>query len=117
MLRVAVGVWIGQAAAVLRGCWGAVTRRAPQTGVSRTSREHHAQRVAQAVGNAQAVGGSDASRWAAQKRLRAANAARATAAEGHEAAARPIAMGREVFPPQPALQRVLPHTWRQAERC
>src|SRR2546426_4222807 len=103
MLRVAVGVWIGQAAAVLRGCWGAVTRRAPQTGVSRTSREHHAQRVAQAVGNAQAVGGSDA--------------ARATAAEGHEAAARPIAMGREVFPPQPALQRVLPHTWRQAERC
>src|SRR5712692_1309275 len=76
MVRVAVGVWIGNAAAVLSGGWGAVTRRAHQTGLSRTSRDHHAQRVAPAVGKAPAVGGSDEARWAAKKRLRAENEAR-----------------------------------------
>ena len=38
MLRGAVDVWIGNAAAVLSGCWGAVTRRAQQTGSTVTSR-------------------------------------------------------------------------------
>jgi hypothetical protein len=32
MWRVAVDVWIGNAAAVLSGRWGAVTRRARETG-------------------------------------------------------------------------------------
>ena len=56
MLSVAVDVWIGNAAAVLSGCWGAVTRRAQQTGYSRTSIYNHAQRVEQAVVNEQAGG-------------------------------------------------------------
>ncbi len=52
MLRGAVDVWIGNAAAVVSGCWGAVTRRAHETGYSRTAIYTHAQRVEQAVGNA-----------------------------------------------------------------
>ena len=56
MLSVAVDVWIGNAAAVLRGCWGTVTRRAQETGLSRTSVYNHAQRVERAVSN-QRVGG------------------------------------------------------------
>ena len=45
MLRGAVDVWIGNAAAVVSGCWGAVTRRARETGYSRTAIYTHAQRV------------------------------------------------------------------------
>jgi hypothetical protein len=71
----AVDVWIGKAAAVLSGCWGAVTRRAHATGYSRTAISPHAQRVAQAVGNAQAGGVSDETLWADNERLRAENAA------------------------------------------
>lgn len=56
MLSVAVDVWIGNAATVLSGCWGAVTRRARETGYSRTSIYTHAQRVVQAVADEQ-VGG------------------------------------------------------------
>jgi hypothetical protein len=56
MLRVAVDVWLGNAAAVLSGYWGAVTRRAHEMGDSRTAIYHHAQRVAHAVVHEQ-VGG------------------------------------------------------------
>src|SRR4029434_292652 len=75
MLSVAVDVWIGNAAAVLSGCWGAVTRRAHQTGYSRTSLYHHAQRVEQAVSNEQAGGISYQALWADNERLRAENEA------------------------------------------
>ena len=49
MLTLAVETWIGNAAAVLSGTWGAVSRRAQQSGSSRTTLYHHAQRVVQAV--------------------------------------------------------------------
>ncbi len=75
MLSVAVDVWIGNAAAVLSGCWGAVTRRAHETGYSRTSISHHAQRVEQAVINAQAGGLSYEALWAEHERLRVENEA------------------------------------------
>jgi hypothetical protein len=75
MLSVAVDIWIGNAAAVLSGCWGAVTRRAQETGYSRTSIYHHAQRVEQAVVNAPARGVSDETLWAENARLRAENEA------------------------------------------
>src|SRR5262249_20816847 len=49
VLHVPVETWIGNAAAVLSGAWGAVTRRAHQSGYSRTAVYTHAQRVVQAV--------------------------------------------------------------------
>jgi hypothetical protein len=49
MLTLAVEAWIGNAAAVLSGAWGAVTRRAEQSGYSRTAIYGHAKRVVQAV--------------------------------------------------------------------
>jgi hypothetical protein len=52
-----------------------VTRRAQQTGYSRTSLYHHAQRVTQAVINEQAGGISYEALWADNERLRAENAA------------------------------------------
>jgi hypothetical protein len=75
MLSGAVDVWIGNAAAVLSGCWGAVTRRAQQTGYSRTAIYKHAQRVEQAVVNEQAGGVSYEVLWADNARLRAENEA------------------------------------------
>jgi hypothetical protein len=75
MLSVAVDVWIGNAAAVLCGCWGAVTRRAQETGLSRTSIYHHAHRVGQAVVHEQAGGISDEALWAEHERLRMENEA------------------------------------------
>ena len=75
MLSVAVDVWIGNAAAVLSGCWGAVTRRAQRTGYSRTSIYNHAQRVEQAVVNEQAGGISYEVLWGDSERLRAENEA------------------------------------------
>src|SRR5262249_37410366 len=75
MLSVAVDVWIGNAAAVLSGCWGAVTRRARETGDSRTAIYTHAQRVEQAVVTAQASGGGYEALWADNERLRAENEA------------------------------------------
>src|SRR4029434_2703689 len=75
MLSVAVDVWIGNAAAVLSGCWGAVPRRAQQTGYSRTSIYNHAQRVEQAVINEQTGGISYEALWADNARLRAENEA------------------------------------------
>jgi hypothetical protein len=75
MLSGAVDVWIGNAAAVLRGCWGAVTRRAHETGYSRTAIYHHAQRVEQAVVNTQAVGLSYEALRTDNERLHAENQA------------------------------------------
>jgi hypothetical protein len=75
MLSGAVDVWIGNAAAVLSGCWGAVSKRAYETGYSRTSLSKHAHRVEQAVVNEQAGGVSYEALWAENARLRAENAA------------------------------------------
>jgi hypothetical protein len=75
MLSVAVDIWIGNAAAVLSGCWGAVSKRAHTIGYSRTTLYKHAQRVVQAVGNEQAGGVSYEALWAENARLRAENAA------------------------------------------
>ena len=84
MWSVAVDVWIGNAAAVLSGCWGAVTRRAQQTGYRRTAIYKHAQRVEQAVVNEQAGGVSYEALWADNERLRAENEARWAAGMGAE---------------------------------
>lgn len=75
MLTVAIEAWIGNAAAVVSGTWGAVSRRAQQSGYSRTTLYHHAQRVVQAVFNEQASGISYETRWEENERLRAENAA------------------------------------------
>jgi hypothetical protein len=75
MLSVAVDVWIGNAAAVLSGCWGTVTRRAQETGLSRTSVYNHAQRVERAVSNERAGGVSYEALWVDNERLRAENKA------------------------------------------
>ena len=75
VLNVPVETWIGNAAAVLSGAWGAVTRRAQQSGSSRTTVYPHAQRVVQAVTSAQASGLSDDALWQENERLKAENAA------------------------------------------
>jgi hypothetical protein len=49
MLTLPVEEWIGHAAAVVSGSWGAVTRRAEQSGYSRTAIYRHAERVVQAA--------------------------------------------------------------------
>ena len=71
MLSLAVNIWIGNAAAVLCGRWGAVTRRAREVGYSRMAIYHHAQRVTQAVVNEQEGGASSEALWAENARLRA----------------------------------------------
>jgi hypothetical protein len=70
-----VETWLGHAAAVLSGAWGAVTRRAPHSGSSRTAVSTPAQRVGQAVASAPASGSSDDALWPANERLKADNAA------------------------------------------
>ena len=75
MLTLSVEEWIGNAAAVLSGIWGAVTRRSEQSGYSRTAIYSHAQRVVEAVANEQAIGVSYEALWAENERLRAENEA------------------------------------------
>jgi hypothetical protein len=75
VLHGTVATWIGHAAAVLSGTWGAVTRRAQHRGSRRTAVYTPAQRVVQAVASAQAGGISDDALWHANERLKAANAA------------------------------------------
>jgi len=70
-----VATWIGNAAAVLSGPWGAVTPRAQHSGSSRTAVYRHAQRVVHAVASAQAGGLSDDALWQENARLKAENAA------------------------------------------
>jgi hypothetical protein len=75
MLTVAVEEWIGNASTVLSGVWGAVSRRARQSGYSRTTIYQHAHRVVEAVFNEQAGGISYEALWEDNERLRAENAA------------------------------------------
>ena len=75
MVSGAVDVWMGNAAAVLRGAWGAVTRRAHHSGSSRTAVYTPAQRVVHAVASAQASGISYDALWQDNERLKAANEA------------------------------------------
>jgi hypothetical protein len=71
MRTVPVAAWMGNAAAVVRGAWGAVTRRAAQSGESRTAIYQPAARVVQAVASAPASGSRSEDLWAAQERLKA----------------------------------------------
>jgi hypothetical protein len=73
VLTVPVEQWIGNAAAVLSGTWGAVTRRSEQSGSSYTAIYTHATRVVQAVVNEQARGLSYEKLWAENERLRTEN--------------------------------------------
>ncbi len=66
---------MGNAAAVLSGAWGAVTRRSEQSGSSRTALYTHAERVVQAVASEQARGISYEALWAQNKQLQAENEA------------------------------------------
>ena len=75
MLTLPVEEWIGNAAAVVSGAWGAVTRRAEQSGYSRTAIYQHAERVVQAVASEQASGISYEDLWAEHGRLKAENEA------------------------------------------
>ena len=75
MLTLPVDEWMGNAAAVVSGAWGAVTRRAEQSGYSRTAIYQHAERVVQAVASEQAGGMSSADLWAENERLKAENEA------------------------------------------
>lgn len=75
MLTLPVEEWIGNAAAVVSGVWGAVTRRAEQSGFSRTAIYQHAERVVQAVANEQATGISYEELWAENEQLKAENEA------------------------------------------
>jgi len=75
VLNVPVETWSGNADAVLSGAWGAVTRRAHQSGYSRTAVYMHAQRVVQAVASAQAGGISYDALWHENERLKAENEA------------------------------------------
>jgi hypothetical protein len=75
MLTLPVEEWIGNAAAVLSGVWGAVTHRSEQSGYSRTAIYQHAERVVQAVANEQTGGISYEDLWAEHERLKAENEA------------------------------------------
>src|SRR5207244_5240421 len=75
MLTLPVEEWIGNAAAVVSGAWGAVTRRAQHSGYSRTAIYQHAARVVQAVASEQASGISYEDLWAEHERLKAENEA------------------------------------------
>ena len=73
MFGLAVVTWIGNAAAVLSGQWGAVSRRAQEVGCSREAMYQQARRVAQAVGEERAGGPSRETLLAENQRLREEN--------------------------------------------
>lgn len=75
MLTFPVEEGIGNAAAVVSGAWGAVTRRAEPRGYSRTAIYQHAERVVQAVASEQASGISYEALWAENERLKGENEA------------------------------------------
>jgi hypothetical protein len=75
VLNVTVETWISNAAAVLSGTWGAVTRRSHQSGSSRTTLYMHAHRVVQAVASEQAGGISYDALWQENEQLKAENEA------------------------------------------
>jgi len=68
-------VWLGNAAAVWSRCWGGVTRRSDETGLSRTTIYKHAQRVEHAVENEAASGVDYETLWDDNQRLRGENQA------------------------------------------
>src|SRR5499427_10358478 len=70
-----VATWTGHAAAVLRGTWGAVTRRAPPRGARRPAVSALAPRVVPAVAREAAGGLRDDARWHDNERRTADNAA------------------------------------------
>jgi len=73
MFSLSVVTWIGNAAAVLSGQWGAVSRRAQEVGCSREAMYQQARRVEQAVGEEQAGGPSREVLLAENQRLREEN--------------------------------------------
>lgn len=75
MLPGTVATWMGHAAAVLRGAWGAVTRRAPPRGARRPAVSALAPRVGPAVAREAAGGLRDDARWHDNERRTADNAA------------------------------------------
>lgn len=75
MLHGTIATWMSNAAAVLSGTWGAVTRRSHHSGESRTALDRHAHRVVQAVASEQAGGISDDALGQEHERLKAANEA------------------------------------------
>jgi hypothetical protein len=116
MLTVPVAEGMGNAAVVVSGAWGAVTRRAAQSGESRTALYQHAERVVQAVASAQASGLSYAALGAEHERLKADNEARWQAwsepeerreSTQRELAAAGSAMGLSLTPRGMLLARVL----------
>jgi hypothetical protein len=73
MVRLAVGVWIGNAAAVLSGRWGGVSRRAREVGCSRQTIYEHAEQVSQSVAQRQAGGPTREELIAENQQLREEN--------------------------------------------
>ena len=117
MLTLQVEQWIGNAAAVLSGTWGAVTRRSEPSGYSRTAIYTHATRVVQALVNDQAGELSYEELWAENERLRADNrelwqawaeAEELSEAKQRELASAGSAMGLSLTPIVILLAIVLP---------
>jgi hypothetical protein len=75
MAKLSVLTWIGNAAAVLCGGWGAVTQQTQQAGCSRQAAYQQAQRVQQAVTEAQDEGPTRAVLLREVQELRAENRA------------------------------------------
>jgi hypothetical protein len=73
MFSLSVVTWIGNAAAVFSGQWGAVSRRAQEVGCSREAMYQQARRVEQAVGEERAGGPSREALLAENERLREEN--------------------------------------------
>ena len=73
MCSLSVVTWMGNAAAVCSGQWGAVSRRAQAVGCSREAMYQQARRVEQAVGEAGAGGPSREALLAENQRLREEN--------------------------------------------
>jgi hypothetical protein len=70
MFSLPVVTWIGNAAAVFSGQWGAVSRRAQEVGCRREAMDQQARRVAQAVGEERVGGPSREALLAEHQRLR-----------------------------------------------
>jgi hypothetical protein len=70
MPRLPLLTWIGNAAAVLLGTHGDVTRQAQQAGCSRQAAYQHADKVQQAVADAQLSGPRRADLWEENRRLK-----------------------------------------------
>jgi hypothetical protein len=74
MARLPIVSWIGNAAAVLTGAWGAVSRQAEDAGCSRQTAYEHAEKVEAAVRDA-AGGGPSREQFQEQLRQQAAEIA------------------------------------------